>query len=209
MSLRREVLRDERLVLEVAHREVERPLPVAAGDLGEPVRGPPSVGFSQMRRRSENIAKPSAYGLMPLYQFESNDGWHDDVGVALEELEHEAVVDQPPLVQAVEERVVPEGGPALVHHLGLRLRVEVLRELAHDAHELPLPRLEARRELLDEVEDVLLRLARERLAVVGDRLLRRASGSVRHRSLNCRSRWLSRSFSRAASALSVSGAGRR
>ena len=85
----------------------------------------------------------------------------DDVGVALQELDHEAVVDRALLVQAVEHRVVPERRPALVHHLGLALRIEILRDLAHDAHELALPGLELRRVLLDEVEDVLLRLGRE------------------------------------------------
>src|SRR3712207_8603048 len=40
--------------------------------------------------------------------------------------------------------------------LRLALRVEVLRDLAHDAQHLPLPRLEARRRLLHEIEEVLL-----------------------------------------------------
>ena len=34
---RRQVLGDERFVLEVAHREIERGVPVAAGELGEPL----------------------------------------------------------------------------------------------------------------------------------------------------------------------------
>ncbi len=59
---------------------------------------------------------------------------------------------------------MPERRPALVHDLGLGLRIEVLRELAHDANELPLPRLELRRILLDEIEDVLLRVGREHAA---------------------------------------------
>src|SRR5690606_16689164 len=58
------------------------------------------------------------------------------------------------------EVVVPEGRPALVHHLGLDLRIEVLGELAHDTHELALPRLQPRRVLLDGVQDVLFGLCR-------------------------------------------------
>ena len=75
--------------------------------------------------------------------------------------------------------VVPERGPALVHHLRLPLRIEVLRHLAHDAHHLALPGFEQRRVLLDEVEDVLLRLVGEALgfgrgAVLLDALGQRA-----------------------------------
>src|SRR5213594_1733924 len=65
--------------------------------------------------------------------------------------------------------VVPEGGPALVHYLRLPLRVEVLRDLAHDAHDLALPRLEQWRVLLDEVQQVFLRLDGE--ALLARRLL--------------------------------------
>ena len=80
--------------------------------------------------------------------------------MVLQELHHEAVVDQAFVVEVVEQRVVPEGRPAFVHHLGLALRVEILGDLAHDADHLALPGLQKRRVLLDEVEDVLLRLAR-------------------------------------------------
>jgi hypothetical protein len=104
--------------------------------------------------------------------------------VRLQELHHEAVGELAFLVQVIEQGVVPEGGPALVHHLGLALRVEVLRDLAHDAHDLALPGLQQRRVLLDEVEQVLLRLAGKRA-----RLLRlpaaALAGRVRHRSLTC------------------------
>jgi hypothetical protein len=53
--------------------------------------------------------------------------------------------------------VVPERGPAFVHHLRLALRVEVLRHLAHDAHDLALPGLQQRRVFFDEVQQVFLR----------------------------------------------------
>ena len=70
-------------------------------------------------------------------------------------------------MQPVHDLVVDEGGAALVHHLGLALRIEVLRDQAHDAQDFALPGLQLRRVLLEEVEDVLLRqlkqLAHERL----------------------------------------------
>ena len=56
---------------------------------------------------------------------------------------------------------MPERGPALVHDLGQTLRVEVLRRLAHDAHQLALPGGQPRRELFDEVQQVLLGLLLE------------------------------------------------
>src|SRR5690349_9001567 len=72
-----------------------------------------------------------------------------------------SVVSLTLLVQPVQDRVVPERRPPLVHHLRLRLRMKVLRELADDPHELALPRLELGRELLDEVQDVFLRFGRK------------------------------------------------
>ena len=65
-QLRRQVLADEALVLEVAHRVV-----AALAASGVPARSgnqsrSSSVGSSQMRLMSVYIAKPSAYGLMPL-----------------------------------------------------------------------------------------------------------------------------------------------
>ena len=58
-----------------------------------------------------------------------------------------AIVDLALFVQLVEDRVVPEGRPAFVHHLRLALRIEVLRDLADDADDLALPRLEQRRDI--------------------------------------------------------------
>src|SRR5438105_10585518 len=51
-----------------------------------------------------------------------------------------------------------ETRPALVHDFGALLRVEILCELAHDAHDFALPGLELGRILLYEVEDILLGL---------------------------------------------------
>ncbi|MNR41256.1 hypothetical protein D3C85_1596210 [compost metagenome] len=80
--------------------------------------------------------------------------------MAVQHLYHEAIADLPLVIQVIEDGVVPEGGPALVHHLGLFLRIEVLADLAHYAHHFPLPGLQQWGVFLDEVEDVLLRLGR-------------------------------------------------
>ena len=60
-----------------------------------------------------------------------------------------------------DQRIAGHAGPTFVHDLGLSLRVEVLRDLAHDADDLALPGFEQRRVLLDEVQQVLLRLLGE------------------------------------------------
>ncbi|MHC2468614.1 hypothetical protein ACVIHD_007626 [Bradyrhizobium embrapense] len=73
------------------------------------------------------------------------------------------------------------GRGALVHHLGLALRVEVLRDVTHDADELTLPALQARRGLLEEIEDVLLRQAEQRAAPLGRERRLALGPGVRHR----------------------------
>ena len=111
---------------------------------------------------------------------------------------------RPFVVQPVQERVVPERRPAFVHHLRLALRIEVLRELAHDADELALPRLELRRVLLDEVEDVLLRLRREACRSIALARRRRPSRQRAPQVVELPLRGsASRAASRAVSALSV------
>src|ERR1700730_15423765 len=52
-----------------------------------------------------------------------------------------------------------ERGASLVHQLELFLRVEILRDQAHDTNQLPLPILKSRGSLLDQVQQVLLRQA--------------------------------------------------
>ncbi len=99
----------------------------------------------------------------------------DDIGVALDKLQHEAVGDLAAVVELVHDVVVPEAGPALVHHLGLALRVEILPDLAHDAHDLALPGLQQRRIFFDEIENIFLRLlgkVRQRLLLDLGHLLR-------------------------------------
>jgi hypothetical protein len=58
----------------------------------------------------------------------------------------------------IEDRIVPEGGPPFVHHLGLFLRIKILADLAHDTQDFALPRFQQRRVLLHKVQQVLLRL---------------------------------------------------
>ena len=168
-DLGRQVLADEALVLEVAHRVVQRRQPGRAGDLREPLAvlvgrvlaDPAQVG---VHREAERIRIEAAVGRVADRRLE------DHVGVRLQPLDHHAVGEVALVVQGVEQRVMPERRPALVHHLRLPLRIEVLGDLAHDPHDLALPGLEQRRVLLDEVEDVLLRLGREALhlgAVLG------------------------------------------
>jgi hypothetical protein len=59
--------------------------------------------------------------------------------VAVQELQHKAVCHFPFIVQMIEDGVVPESGPAFVHHLGLFLRIKILADFTHDAQNLTLP----------------------------------------------------------------------
>jgi hypothetical protein len=86
-------------------------------------------------------------------------GLEHHVGLARQELQHRAFADLPEVVEPVHDLVVNVGRAALVHHLGLLLRIEILRDVAHDPHQLALPVLEAGRELLDEIQQVLFRQA--------------------------------------------------
>src|SRR6185437_15617492 len=49
-----------------------------------------------------------------------------------------------------------EGCATFVHQLQLLLRIEILRDMANDAHQLALPVFETRRPLLDEIEQIFL-----------------------------------------------------
>ena len=99
----------------------------------------------------------------------------------------EPSVTQAALEHAVDDLVVHEGRAALVHDLGLALRIEVLRQHAHDAQQLALPAVQLGRVLLQEIEKVLLgHDQRLRARPCSPRLLGSsalACGSVRHSSL--------------------------
>ena len=94
----------------------------------------------------------------------------DDVAGGMQRLQERRVVDLPGLVQPGHDALVDPGGAALVHHLGLRLRIEILRDQPHDADDLPLPEVQLGRGLLDEVEQVLLGQP-EMAAALADRVL--------------------------------------
>ena len=80
-------------------------------------------------------------------------------------LQHGPFAHPAAVEQRVHDRVVDEGGAAFVHHLGLPLRVEVLRDDAHDAQDLALPRLQNQAVLFQEIEQVLLRQLQRLLAL--------------------------------------------
>ena len=65
---------------------------------------------------------------------------------------------------------------AFVHHLGLALRVKVLRDLAQDADDLALQRLQPRRKLFDEIQDVFVQLLRKAVVLLRRILLAGAGG---------------------------------
>ena len=92
----------------------------------------------------------------------------------MQALEQDALIDLTGIVHVVDQSMVPEGGPPFVHDLGLALWIEVLRNLAHDAGQFPLPRFEFRGVLFEEVEQVLLGTGRE------DGLRTRCLGGVRY-----------------------------
>ena len=58
-----------------------------------------------------------------------------------------------------------EGRAALVHQLRLPLRIEILREIAHDAQKLALPVTQSEAVLLQKIEEVLLRQPQAALAL--------------------------------------------
>lgn len=55
--------------------------------------------------------------------------------------QHKTVTDQIFIIEMIQNCVVPEGGPTLIHHLSLFLRIKILAHFTHDAHDLSLPRL--------------------------------------------------------------------
>ncbi len=78
--------------------------------------------------------------------------------MAVEKLHHEALGHFAFIVQVVQDGVVPEGGPAFIHDLGLFLGIEILAHLTHYAQNLPLPGFEQGCVLFHKVEQVFLRL---------------------------------------------------
>ena len=74
----------------------------------------------------------------------------------LQELKKIAVGNLAALVQPVHDPVVHVGRGALVHDLGLALRIKILRDVPDDPEYLALPGLQARRRLLEKVQQIFL-----------------------------------------------------
>ena len=79
------------------------------------------------------------------------------VGMRLEEFQKRTVADASLVVKAGHDRIMTIGRATFVHHLGLPLRIEILRDMPHEPEDLALPRLQARRGLLQKVQEVFLR----------------------------------------------------
>src|SRR5690606_11400821 len=80
----------------------------------------------------------------------------DDAGMQMQELQHLSLTEAPLGVQAAHDLVMTPAGAALVHHLGLLLRLEIGGDRADDADQFALPVGQGGRMLLDEIKDVLL-----------------------------------------------------
>ena len=169
---RAEELQDEALVAVVRpHIAQHRHRIGGAGDVGEPVLvlgrrfGADALDVAH-HREAERVGVDAGIARIVEVRLEHH------VGVRAQELDHVAVGHLPLLVQAVHDPVVHVGGAALVHQLGLRLRIEILRDHPDDAQDLALPGLQARRGLLEEIEDVLLRQLQQRAAALVERRVR-------------------------------------
>ena len=88
-------------------------------------------------------------------------GLEHHIGVRLQEFQEIAVGDPALFVQPGHDAVMHVGRRALVHHLGLALRIEILRDVAHDPQQLALPGLQPRRGLFQEIQQVFLRQAEQ------------------------------------------------
>ena len=137
---------------------VQRLQPRRVGDVGEPR----TVFFGRIfadafdigvHRKAQGIGVDATVGAVIDRRLKHH------VGVRSQPLQHHAVRQVAVVIQCVEQLVVPKRGPALVHHLGLALGVEILRYLAHDAHDLALPGLQQWCIFFDEVEQIFLRLS--------------------------------------------------
>ena len=99
----------------------------------------------------------------------------------LQEFEIVAVADLVRLPQPLHDAVVGVGRRALVHHLGLALRVKILCHQPHDAQQLALPRPEFGRRFFEEIQDIFLRQAEQRLPAFERQVRLALTGPHRHR----------------------------
>ena len=131
-----------------------------------------SVGSSQMRRMSRHHREAERIGVEPAEARIVEIRLKHDARMRMQEFEHRAFGDQPLVVQPPHDLVMDEGGAALVHHLGLLLRIEILRDQADDAHEFALPILQPRRPLFDQIQQILFGEAEFALDLLQPRLRR-------------------------------------
>ncbi len=154
---RRQELTDEALVFKFAHGEMQRLQPVGAGDVREPVAIFLSWRLTDAldvleHGKAQRIRVDTVIPLAVIRRLIHH------VGMAVQELHHEAFRHFALIVQVIQDGVVPEGRPAFIHHLGLFLRVKILADFTHNAQHFTLPRLQQWRVLFHKVQQVFLRL---------------------------------------------------
>ena len=161
-----EELLDEAFVAVIGPGVLQHAAPIAAaGDGGKPFA---VLGLGRLadplhvahHGKAERIGVDAGIARMIVARLEQH------ARMAVQDFEHRAVADPPLLVQLVEDVEMHEAGAALVHHLRLALRIEILREVAHDPEHLPLPRLQHRAVTFEEIDQVLFGQA-ERMAALG------------------------------------------
>ena len=153
-------LLDKALILEALHGELECGQPVAAGDVGEPV----TVLFLRILTDAPQVPEHGEAQRVRVYAgvvLRVERRLIDHLAVVVQKFQHKAVGDLFLIIEIIEQGVVPERGPPLVHDLGLTLWIKVLGHLPHDTDDLPLPGFQQRRVLFNEVENVFLGLRRK------------------------------------------------
>ena len=127
---------------------------LVAGDIGEPGL----VLLGRLRADTLDVAhhgEAQGVGIEPREAAIGKRRLIHNGRMHVHELEHRAFGEQAALEHAVDDLVMHERRAALVHDLGLALRIEVLRQHAHDAQQLALPAVQFGRILLQEIEQVL------------------------------------------------------
>ena len=163
---RTEVLTNKTLVLVIAHGVLQRGQP----GLPDQLRKPGAVFISGRFADAFDVGvhgKAQRIGVDALVSAAADGRLVDHIGVRTQPIQHETIGQMTIVVHGVEQLMVPEGGPAFIHDLGLALRVKILCDLAHQPDDLTLPRLQQRCIFLDEIQQVFLRLAREALGFRG------------------------------------------
>src|SRR5450631_526910 len=116
----------------------------AAGDLWEPF----SILNTWLGNNSLNVAhhrKAQGIRIKSRITRIIIAGLEDSIGVRLQELKKVSVPDPTTFMQAGHYPVMHVGRSAFVHDLRLCLRIKVLRDMADNPKQLPLPRLQPRR----------------------------------------------------------------